>query len=168
MTYPVSTDRYVHNEVEWLLGNGGPNSSVVDLLSGDSVVLLAVHVPSHGLLAEIAVAAVELQTPDMVLVVVEARAGDQTFGLLTSAAGVLVAVDDTEDSLLTVNVLEEIDFSTACTGEITNRNSVREFQTNLAKPPLCGNCRPSSTRPARCPAYSSRHWHQYEARLRRE
>lgn len=112
-TYPVSTDRHVEDEVEGLLRNAGPHSRVVDLLSRNAVVLLAVHVPGHGLLAEVAVAAVELEAPGVVLVVVETRAGNETLWLPADATGVLIAVDDTEDGLLAVDVLEDIHFSAA-------------------------------------------------------
>lgn len=111
VTYPGSTNSNVQEEEEWLGGQGLPNSKVVDASSGELVVQLTVHVPVDALVDPVAIAAVNLESPVVPILVRDANGGTETGSLIADTAGVLVAVGGAIAGQTTVNSLHNIELT---------------------------------------------------------
>lgn len=111
-TYPVATDSDVKNDVHRGLCEGCPHLGVTDLGSSDLVELLAVRVPSDALVLEVGALAVDLDAPNVELVVVQGGVASKANGLVADATRVCAAVGNTDYSSLSVDVLEDVEFTT--------------------------------------------------------
>jgi hypothetical protein len=107
----VTTNGNVEDDVQGLGSEGLPHSLAVDGGTSDAVELLAVLVPDDSLLLPVALAEVELDPPDNPRNGINRGPTRKTNRLIADTTGRLVAVNNTNADVITIDILEDVNLS---------------------------------------------------------
>lgn len=111
ITYPVAADSDIKNDIIRALTEPRPHSRVIDPRTSDLMEPSTVAIPSNGLFLPVRAPAVKLQTKNVIFAVLGASPTANTRWLVADTAGCFIAVSSAVDSLLSVDVLKDIEFA---------------------------------------------------------